>query len=69
MPDAHRILLADAQTSGGLLLCVRPRLLNDVLEVLKKGRTLCAKVIGRIVSAKKPNIFVVSSAKFGKPRI
>ncbi len=67
--DAQKILLADAQTSGGLLLCVRPRLLNDVLEVLKKGRTLCAKVIGRIVSAKKPNIFVVSSAKFGKPCI
>jgi selenide,water dikinase len=61
VPDAYKVLLADAQTSGGLLLCVRPRLLNDVLEVLKKGRTLCAKVIGRIVSATKPNIFVVSN--------
>ena len=58
--EVQKILLADAQTSGGLLLCVRPRLLNDVLEVLKKGRTLCANVIGRIVSATKPNIFVVS---------
>jgi len=58
--EAQKILLTDAQTSGGLLLCVRPRLLNDVLEALKKGRTLCAKVIGRIVSATKPNIFVVS---------
>jgi selenide,water dikinase len=61
VPDAYKVLLADAQTSGGLLLCVRPRLLNDVLEVLKKGRILCAKVIGRIVSATKPNIFVVSN--------
>src|SRR5881296_1807084 len=51
--DTHKILLADAQTSGGLLLCVRPRLLNDVLKVLKKNRTLCAKVIGRIVNATK----------------
>src|SRR5216117_789400 len=59
--DAHKILLADAQTSGGLLLCVRPRLLREVLKVLKQGRTLCAKVIGRIVSATKPNIFVVSN--------
>jgi selenide,water dikinase len=58
--EAQKILLADAQTSGGLLLCVRPRLLNDVLKVLKKGRTLCAKVIGRIVRATKPNIFVVT---------
>jgi selenide,water dikinase len=59
--EAQKILLADAQTSGGLLLCVRPRLLRDVLEVLKKRRTLCAKVIGRIVSATKPRIFVVSN--------
>src|SRR2546427_58186 len=59
--EAQKILLADAQTSGGLLLCVRPRLLSDVLGVLKKGRTLCAKVIGRIVNATKPNIFVVSN--------
>jgi len=56
--DAHKILLTDAQTSGGLLLCVRPGLLNDVLKVLKKGRTLCAEVIGRIISATKPKIFV-----------
>jgi len=60
--NAHKILLADAQTSGGLLLCVRPRLLRDVLKVLKKGRTLCAKVIGRIVKATmNPTIFVVSN--------
>jgi selenide,water dikinase len=61
VPDAYKVLLADAQTSGGLLLCVRPRLLNDVLEVLKKDRTLCAKVIGRIVSTTKPKIFVATS--------
>jgi selenide,water dikinase len=59
--DAEKILFADAQTSGGLLLCVRPRLLGDVLKVLKQGRTHCAKVIGRIVRATKPNIFVISS--------
>jgi selenide,water dikinase len=58
---AQKILLADAQTSGGLLLCVRPRLLSDVLKVLKQRRTRCAKIIGRIVKATKPKIFVVSS--------
>ena len=61
--EAQRILLTDAQTSGGLLLCVRPRLLRDVLEVLKKGHTLCAKVIGRVVSATKPKILVATSGK------
>src|SRR5439155_3968190 len=59
--DTHKILLADAQTSGGLLLCVGPDLLDKVLKVLKKGRTLCAEVIGRIVSATKPRIFVTSN--------
>src|SRR5436190_3568746 len=49
VPDAHRILLADAQTSGGLLLCVRPRLLDDVRKLLKKHGTMCAAVVGRIV--------------------
>jgi selenide,water dikinase len=58
---AQKVLLADAQTSGGLLLCVRPRLLSEVLNVLKKDRTLCPEVIGRIISATKPKIFVVSN--------
>ena len=59
--EAQKILLADAQTSGGLLLCVRPRSLGDVLKVLKKGRTLCAEVVGRIISAGKPKILVASN--------
>src|SRR5213593_716522 len=49
--EAQRILLTDAQTSGGLLLCVRPRLLGEVLTVLQKRRTSCAAVVGRIVRA------------------
>ena len=55
---ARRILLADAQTSGGLLLCVRPRLLDDVVKILKKHRAPCATVIGRIVRSSKPLIWV-----------
>src|SRR5256714_5806928 len=50
---AQRTLLADAQTSGGLLLCVRKSALPRVLRVLKKGRTPCAALIGRIVSRRK----------------
>jgi selenide,water dikinase len=47
-PEATRIVLSDAQTSGGLLLCVAPRKLSDVMAVLKRNRTACAAVIGRI---------------------
>jgi selenide, water dikinase len=47
-----RILLADAQTSGGLLLAVRKSQLPKVLRILKKARTPCAAVIGRITRRK-----------------
>jgi selenide,water dikinase len=56
--EARKLFLADAQTSGGLLLCVAPARLPDVLKVLKKFRTPCAAVIGRIVRSKRPQIQV-----------
>jgi selenide,water dikinase len=48
-PEPLRLLLADAQTSGGLLLCVPPKRLREVAGVLKKHRTACATIIGQIV--------------------
>ena len=47
-----RVLLADAQTSGGLLLCVPERSLKQVVAILRKYRTACAAVIGRITRRK-----------------
>ena len=49
---ADRILLTDAQTSGGLLLSVRKSQLPKVLRILKKAGTPCAAVIGRITRRK-----------------
>ena len=48
----HRMLLADAQTSGGLLLSVSESQLPTVIRILKKARTPCAAVIGRITRLK-----------------
>lgn len=59
VPDTLRVLLADAQTSGGLLLCVPPPRLAKVLAVLKTHRTPCAAVIGRIVRSAKPSIHIL----------
>ncbi len=56
--DAQQILLADAQTSGGLLLCVPQRKLSATLKILQSHRTLCAAVIGRIVKRRKARIIV-----------
>jgi selenide,water dikinase len=54
--ETDQILLSDAQTSGGLLLCVAPKKIEPVLRILRKNRTLCSALIGRIVASKKPAI-------------
>jgi selenide,water dikinase len=48
--DSQRILLTDAQTSGGLLVCVSQAKLEKVLGLLQQRRTPCAAVIGRITA-------------------
>lgn len=47
-PRTQRILCCDAQTSGGLLLAVAPRKLQELLRLLRRNRTDSAAVIGRI---------------------
>ena len=51
--EAHRILLTDAQTSGGLLLCVAEANLEKVLSLLRKAGTPFAAVIGKIVPRRR----------------
>jgi selenide,water dikinase len=52
-PPPQRILLTDAQTSGGLLLAVAPRQIKKVLALLERYRTPSAAVVGRIVRHRK----------------
>ena len=54
----QKILLTDAQTSGGLLLSVPRRNLDAVLKRLNHNHALCAAVIGHIVQSSKPRIRV-----------
>jgi len=51
--EARRNLLTDAQTSGGLLLCVPEANLEKVLSLLRKAGTPCAAVIGKIVPRRR----------------
>jgi selenide,water dikinase len=52
--DEHRrVLLTDAQTSGGLLLCVTEANLESVLMILRKGGTPSAAVVGKIVPRRR----------------
>ncbi|HKV04930.1 MAG TPA: selenide, water dikinase SelD [Candidatus Acidoferrales bacterium] len=56
--EAQKTLLTDAQTSGGLLLCVSQKHLKSVLKRLRPPRALCAAAIGQIVRSAKPRIWV-----------
>ena len=51
-PQQWRVLLSDAQTSGGLLLCVPPKQLARVRRVID------APIIGKIIRASPPRIIV-----------
>ena len=57
-PEAIRVLMCDAQTSGGLLLCVPGKNVDAVKGVLRKHRALAAAVIGRIVRKPSGRILV-----------
>lgn len=55
---AQRLLLADAQTSGGLLLCVPKRRLARVQATLARQRVLCAALVGRVIRSAQPRVTV-----------
>ncbi len=60
--EGRRILLTDAQTSGGLLLCVAEAKLENVLNVLRKAGTPSAAVIGRIVTRRRRGPLICMTA-------
>ena len=51
--ETRIILLTDAQTSGGLLLCVAEENFKEVLTVLRKAGTPSAALIGKIVPRRR----------------
>jgi selenide,water dikinase len=46
-PEANRLILADAQTSGGLLLAVPEARVEHLVDALRHEQTPAAAVIGR----------------------
>ena len=53
-----RLLLADAQTSGGLLIAVAPERADALVAALGREGTLAAAVIGRVVTGEAGRIAV-----------
>lgn len=50
IPEADRLLLADAQTSGGLLMAVAPEKKDRMVARLKELGTLAAAVVGEVTA-------------------
>ncbi len=55
----ERVILADAQTSGGLLIAVAPEGLATLLEELERRGTLARAVVGEILDGEPGQIEVV----------
>jgi selenide,water dikinase len=58
--DVDRLLLCDAQTSGGLLFAVAPGDARALVEALGRERTLAAAVIGRITAGEPGTTLVIA---------
>jgi selenide,water dikinase len=56
--DDEQLLLADAQTSGGLLLAVPPERSGDLLAALRRHGTLAASVVARTIEGPPGHIRV-----------
>lgn len=54
----ERVLLADAQTSGGLLIAVAPEQADALVAALRNERTPAAAVIGRVVAGEAGRVSV-----------
>jgi selenide,water dikinase len=60
--EVRQIVLTDAQTSGGLLLCVPEANLEKVLSVLRKAGTPSSNVIGRILPRRRRGPLICMTA-------
>ena len=62
LAEADRLILADAQTSGGLLLAVPPENEGALLSGLREARTPACAVLGEFTAGEAGHIEVRTSA-------
>jgi selenide,water dikinase len=60
LDEVTRLILADAQTSGGLLLAVPPERANDLVTDLEQRGTLASAVIGECTAGDAGHLKIVS---------
>lgn len=60
IPDEGQLLLCDSQTSGGLLIAVRPEKREVLLDILHEVGTVSSACVGEIIEDEKSKIEVVN---------
>lgn len=60
IPDEGQLLLCDSQTSGGLLIAVRPEKKEVLLDILHEVGTVSPVCVGEIIEDKNSKIEVVN---------
>ena len=58
LADYQKLMLADAQTSGGLLISIPADSSNELIERLKENKTLSHEVIGQVYKKAEKSIYV-----------
>ncbi len=58
IPDFQQMMLADAQTSGGLLISVPESRADKLVSLLREKKTLAAAVIGKVYKQAEYKIYV-----------
>ena len=58
LADYQKLMLADAQTSGGLLISIPADSSNELIERLKENKTLSHEVIGQVYKKAEKLIYV-----------
>lgn len=61
LADHERLIAADAQTSGGLLLAVEPAKADALVAALQARHTPAASIIGQLSAATPPQLTLVGS--------
>lgn len=59
--EAEKLIYADAQTSGGLLLSVPKNNIDAVMETLAETSAPCATIIGKITEQREHSVYLTSS--------
>jgi len=54
----QKLMLADAQTSGGLLISISPHNVDELIQALKSNNTLATDIIGKFTSKRIKSIYI-----------